>query len=165
MKKKIKTTSNSNLSLIDKKLLKLAKKALSKNEVPISALITDHNNKIVSSGYNLNYNKKSPILHAEIIAITKLSKKNKNSNLSNYTIHITSEPCMMCLGAIDQANIKKVNYYIYSKEGFIVTNHTIEFNKLWEIKKITNEYSPSFKKLIQTFFINLRTEQKKKKLN
>ena len=53
-----------------KETLKMAKKALKKDEVPVGAIIVK-DNKIIAKAYNLKEAKKCAIYHAEIIAIKK----------------------------------------------------------------------------------------------
>lgn len=54
--------------------------------------------------------KSSPIAHAEVIAIEKASKKLKRWILDDATLYVTVEPCLMCVGAILQARLKRVVY-------------------------------------------------------
>ena len=89
--------------------IKLANKAYKKNEVPVGAIIVK-NNKIIAKAYNKKESTRNPIHHAEIIAIQRACKKEKNWHLNNCILYTTLEPCMMCTGAIHQARIKKVIY-------------------------------------------------------
>ena len=58
-------------------LLKLAKKAQNKNEVPISAVIVK-DNKVIASAYNRRNKSKYILDHAEMLVITKASRKLKD---------------------------------------------------------------------------------------
>ena len=89
--------------------IKQAKKALKNNEVPVGAIIVEKN-KIISQAYNKKEKKKDVIQHAELIAISKACKKNRNWRLDNCILYVTMEPCMMCCGAIEQSRIKKIVY-------------------------------------------------------
>jgi tRNA(adenine34) deaminase len=90
-----------------KKAINLAKKAALKGEVPVGAVIV-HNGKLIATGWNLRESKKNPIMHAEIMAIQKASKKLEAWRLSEATLYVTLEPCLMCAGAIYQSRITKV---------------------------------------------------------
>ena len=84
-----------------------AKKALKYNEVPVGAVIVKEG-KIISKAHNKKETKKDVTKHAEIIAISKASKKLKNWRLDNCEIYVTMEPCMMCSGAIEQSRISAI---------------------------------------------------------
>ena len=90
-----------------KQLIKLAKKASKKKEVPISAIIVK-DGKIIARGHNLKETKTDTTNHAEIIAIRKASKKLKSWRLTGCTMYVTLEPCTMCAGALIQARLDKV---------------------------------------------------------
>ena len=57
-----------------KEALKEAEKALSKEEVPVGAVIVK-DGKIIARAHNQKEQKKDTICHAEILAIKKASKK------------------------------------------------------------------------------------------
>ena len=77
-------------------------------EVPIGAVITDGTDKIVSSGYNLRESGNDPTAHAEIIAIRKAGEALGSWRLEGSAIYVTIEPCIMCMGAIILARIKRL---------------------------------------------------------
>ena len=87
--------------------IKEAKKAELLDEVPIGCVIVK-DNKIISRGHNVRESKNNPIGHAEIIAITKASKKLKSWRLNDCELYVTIEPCIMCSGAIIESRIKAV---------------------------------------------------------
>ncbi len=84
-----------------------AKKAMTINEVPIGAVIV-YKNKIIGRGYNKRNTLKSPLAHAEIIAIDEASKYIGDWRLEDCEMYVTVEPCPMCAGAIVQSRIKKL---------------------------------------------------------
>ena len=86
-----------------------AQKALKKDEVPVGAVIVVEE-KIISRAHNQPIKTNDPTAHAEIIAIRKAAKKLKNYRLDNATLYCTIEPCIMCLGAIIHARIKRLVY-------------------------------------------------------
>ena len=89
--------------------IKEAKKAANKDEVPVGAVIV-HNGEIIARGYNVREHKKSPLGHAEIIAIDKAAKKLGGWRLLNCELYVTLEPCPMCTGAALQARISKIYF-------------------------------------------------------
>ena len=94
-------------------LMKMCKKALKKNEVPVAALIIKEN-KIIAKAYNKRHNKNNILNHAEIMAINKASHKLKDWRLDNCDLYVTLKPCSMCENIIKQSRIKNV-YYILDK--------------------------------------------------
>ena len=124
-----------------------AKKAYKKGEVTIGAVIV-RNNKIISKAHNLIEKKQNSIMHAEIIAISKASKKLKNWRLIDCDMYVTLEPCLMCASAIELSRINKV-YFLTSKDK----NIKIDNNKYIHIKSNLNDESLS---LIKNFFKSKR---------
>ncbi len=81
------------------KAISLAEIALSKDEIPVGAIIVK-NEKIVGQGYNQKELLKDPTAHAEIIAITSAASTLNDWRLNGCTMYVTKEPCAMCSGAI-----------------------------------------------------------------
>ena len=92
--------------------IKEAYKAWDIDEVPIGCVIVK-DDKVIARGHNIRETKKSPIGHAEIVAINKASKKLNNWRLEDCDIYITVEPCIMCSGAIIQSRIRHVYFGAY----------------------------------------------------
>ena len=86
-----------------------AEKARQKDEVPIGAVIVC-DGKIIARAHNLKEGTKKAIAHAELLAIEKANKKNGDWRLNDCELYVTIEPCLMCVGAIIQARLKKVVY-------------------------------------------------------
>ena len=95
---------------IQKLLLKLAKRAARKSEIPVSAVVVN-NNKIISCSYNKKEQKKDITAHAEILAIKKAAIRLKRWNLSDCILYVSLKPCAMCYEVIKQSRIKKVVYF------------------------------------------------------
>ncbi|MEN2985540.1 MAG: tRNA adenosine(34) deaminase TadA [Thermodesulfovibrionaceae bacterium] len=89
--------------------LKEAEKASEKGEIPVGAVVVLEG-KIVAKAHNLKETLLDPTAHAEILAIKEAAKTIGNWRLSEATIYVTKEPCIMCAGAIINARIKKVVY-------------------------------------------------------
>lgn len=87
--------------------VKEAMRAYKKEEIPVGAVVVCKG-EIVARAHNKNRKKKNPLLHAEIIAISKAGKKIKSERLTECDLYVTKEPCAMCSGAIVNARIKRV---------------------------------------------------------
>ncbi len=138
--------------------IRLAKKANSKNEVPIGAVIV-HDDKIIARGFNKREKSKNALNHAEIIAINKACKKLKDWRLENCTLYVTLEPCPMCAGAIANARIKKIFYGAKEKtSNDHLFEHILTSNRLnhkCEIEQLT-EYEKTCSSILTEFFKNKR---------
>ena len=107
-----------------------AQKAYNCGEMPVGAVIV-RKNKIIGKGYNKKEKTNNALMHAEVIAIQKACKKNKDWRLNDCIMYVTLEPCLMCMGAIVESRIKKIycgiqnnKSNIYNKE--ICKNENIE---------------------------------------
>ncbi len=84
-----------------------AQKAYQLGEVPVGAVITD-GKKIISRAYNLIEKSCDATSHAELLVIKETSKLTKNWRLNDLILYVTLEPCVMCMGAIQNSRISKV---------------------------------------------------------
>ena len=87
--------------------IRLAKKAGDNGDVPIGCIIV-YQGKVIGRGYNRRNKDKSPLAHAEIMAIKKASKIIGDWRLEECRMYVTLEPCQMCSGAIVQARIPEI---------------------------------------------------------
>ncbi|WP_069131322.1 tRNA adenosine(34) deaminase TadA [Rhodohalobacter halophilus] len=85
----------------------LAEKAFDEGEVPVGAVIV-YENTIVGKGYNQVERLNDPTAHAEMIAISAACDTLTNKYLSDCTLYVTLEPCMMCSGAAVWSKLKRV---------------------------------------------------------
>jgi len=144
--------------------LKEAKKAYKKEEIPVGTVIVK-DGKIISRAHNLRETKHSSISHAEILAIDKANKKLGAWRLDNCEMYITLEPCMMCMGAIINARIKKI--YIGTldpKTGACISVINIDnykFNHIVEIE--TGILKDECEYILKDFFKMLRKKKRRKK--
>jgi len=112
--------------------IKEAQKAYEQNEIPIGAVIV-WNNKIIGKGYNQTEILQDPTAHAEIIAITAATQNLGAKYLQQASLYVTVEPCIMCIGAIYWAKIKRIVWATAEpKTGF------------WQFETIINNYKKSF---------------------
>lgn len=129
-----------------KMLITSSLKASDNGEVPVSALLVK-NNKIISKAYNTRIKDNNPLMHAEIKCIINACKKIGDWRLDDYEMYVTLEPCHMCKEIIKECRIKNVYYLIKSQKN-------INFKSVF--KKIDSKYSEEYKKMLITFFRNLR---------
>lgn len=99
--------------------LKEALHAEQDNEVPIGAVIVC-NGKIIARTYNQTEKLNDPTAHAELLAITAATNTLGSKYLTDCTLYVTVEPCVMCAGALGWAQIGKVVFGAKDeKRGFL----------------------------------------------
>lgn len=86
-----------------------ARKAEQAGEVPIGCVIVA-DGQIVGRGHNLTETLQDVTAHAEIQAITAAAQTLGGKYLTDCTLYVTVEPCVMCAGAIGWAQIKELVY-------------------------------------------------------
>lgn len=90
-----------------KMALKEAEKAFDEDEVPIGAVIVQHQ-QTIAKGYNMVEKLHDPTAHAEIIALTAACNALGAKYLPDATLYVTVEPCLMCAGAIHWSKIGRI---------------------------------------------------------
>lgn len=114
-----------------------AQKAHEIDEVPIGAIIV-HNGGIIARAHNRRETDRSPLSHAEILAIRDASEYLGGWRLLNCTLYVTLEPCPMCAGAIVNARIPRVVFGAYDKKaGAFGTLYNLAEGKLNHTPEIT----------------------------
>lgn len=86
---------------------------LSGSEVPVGAVVLDAAGNVIGAAHNNREITNDPTGHAEIIAIRQAAEKLGDWRLSESTLVVTLEPCVMCAGAIQAARIPKVIFGAY----------------------------------------------------
>ena len=92
-----------------RKALYEAEKAAEEGEIPIGAVIVC-NDRIISRAHNLTEKLHDVTAHAEMQAITAAADLLGGKYLSDCTLYVTVEPCVMCAGAIGWAQIGRIVY-------------------------------------------------------
>ena len=90
--------------------------AFSEGEVPVGAILVSEGN-IISKAHNTREASKDPTAHAEILAIRKGVEKSDSWRLSDATLYVTKEPCVMCSGAMVNARIGRLVYGCRDEKG------------------------------------------------
>lgn len=132
--------------------------ASAENEVPVGAVVVV-DGEIMGSGHNRSVQDADPAGHAEVIALRRAADAVGNHRLTNATLYVTLEPCVMCVGAIAQARVARVVFGAYDRKagalGSVVDlsdsralNHRFEVNG----GLLADECA----KLLQVFFASRR---------
>ncbi len=89
--------------------LQQARDAGDQGEVPVGAVLVGKNGLLSAAG-NSPIRLADPSAHAEILAIRGAAQLLQNYRLPETTLYVTLEPCIMCMGALIQARIKRLAY-------------------------------------------------------
>lgn len=87
--------------------LKEAHLALEEDEIPIGAVIVCKG-RIIGRGHNMTEMLHDPTAHAEMIAVTAATEAVGGKYLGDSTLYVTVEPCPMCAGALNWAQIGRI---------------------------------------------------------
>lgn len=99
--------------------LKEAEKAGANGEIPIGAVVVCKG-RIISRAHNLTETLHDVTAHAEMQAITAAANTLGGKYLTDCTLYVTVEPCVMCAGAIAWAQIGRLVYGAADeKRGFM----------------------------------------------
>lgn len=89
--------------------LEEARRAAREGEVPVGAVIVTHG-RVVGRGHNLTETLSDVTAHAEIQAITAAAQSLGGKYLTDCTLYVTVEPCLMCAGAIGWSQLGRIVY-------------------------------------------------------
>jgi len=97
----------------DEKFMRMAlaqaKEAEARDEVPIGAVIVCKG-RVIARGHNLTETLTDVTAHAEMQAITSASSYLGGKYLTDCTLYVTVEPCLMCAGALGWSQISRIVY-------------------------------------------------------
>jgi tRNA(adenine34) deaminase len=92
-----------------KEALRQARLAFETEEVPIGAVIV-WDGKIIGRGHNQVEKLNDSTAHAEMIAMTAAFNHVGSKYLSEATLYVTIEPCLMCCGAMYWCKLGRIVY-------------------------------------------------------
>ncbi|MBQ9641618.1 MAG: nucleoside deaminase [Bacteroidaceae bacterium] len=84
-----------------------ARKALEADEVPIGAVVVAQG-RVIGRGHNLTETLHDVTAHAEMQAITAAEEYLGGKYLTDCTLYVTVEPCVMCAGAIGWSQLPRI---------------------------------------------------------
>jgi len=97
--------------------LDAAEHASERGDVPVGAVIFDSRGQIVSTGWNTREALHDPTGHAEVNAICAAATRLESWRLTDCTLVVTLEPCVMCAGAIVAARIPTVVFGAWDEKA------------------------------------------------
>lgn len=92
-----------------KQALNEAREAARRGEVPVGAVVVCRD-RIIARGHNLTEMLVDVTAHAEMQAITAAASSLGGKYLTDCTLYVTVEPCVMCAGAIGWSQLGRLVY-------------------------------------------------------
>jgi tRNA(adenine34) deaminase len=132
---------------------KEAVKAFDADEIPVGAVIVS-NDQVIARAHNQVQQLNDSTAHAEILAITAASNFLGSKYLTNCTLYVTLEPCLMCASALYWSKVSRIVYAAGDeKHGFMRFGKKVLHPKTQLEYGLMENESAS---LLEQFFINKR---------
>jgi tRNA(adenine34) deaminase len=150
-----------------KAALAAAAEAFRRREVPVGAVVV-RAGEIIGTGYNCREERQSPLGHAEIMAIEEASKRLHSWRLEECEIYVTLEPCLMCMGVILQARMRRLVFAsLDPKAGAVESLYRLcEDQRLNHQLPVTHGVlADESSALLADFFARLRTQKRESTKN
>jgi tRNA(adenine34) deaminase len=133
--------------------LKEAKKAFEIGEVPVGAVVVCQN-RIIARAHNQTEKLTDATAHAEMLATTAAANYLGSKYLTECTLYVTLEPCVMCAGALSWVQLQKLVYGASDiQRGYTLVKSPILHPKTAAVSGIKAQQA---KELIDTFFKRIR---------
>ena len=89
--------------------LEEARRGVAEGEVPVGAVIVA-GGRVVASAHNRPISLNDPTAHAEVLALRQAASGLGTYRLTDATIYVTLEPCVMCVGAMINARVAQLKF-------------------------------------------------------
>ena len=135
--------------------LKEAHAALERGEVPIGAVVVC-GEKVIGRGHNLVETLTDATAHAEMQAITAASAELGGKYLTDCTLYVTVEPCVMCAGAMSWSQLGRLVYGAADPKRGAITKHGRELLHP-KTEVVSGVLAEECGEIVSRFFQKLRT--------
>ncbi len=103
-----------------------ARLAAKAGEVPVGAVVVDHQGNLVAEAGNNCIAASDPSGHAEMLAVRRAAMVLGNYRLPGTTLYVTLEPCPMCAALLVHARISRLVFGATDpKSGAVVSQYRI----------------------------------------
>ena len=96
--------------------LEEAEAAFDADEVPVGAVMVQ-GDAVIARTHNRRESSNDPTGHAELLALRVAAQKLQRWRLSDSTLYVTKEPCIMCAGAMVNARLGRLVYGCRDEKG------------------------------------------------
>jgi tRNA(adenine34) deaminase len=152
-----KLSNNNKLIFTDEYFMRLALREAERGylagEIPVGAIVVSQN-RIIAKSYNQVETLQDPTAHAEMLALSAAFSTVGGKYLTDCTLYVTLEPCLMCSNATYWAQLSKLVFGASDpKRGYsLLGNAPIHPRTLVRAGVLAQESQ----EMIQQFFIKLR---------
>jgi tRNA(Arg) A34 adenosine deaminase TadA len=94
-----------------------ARLAASRGEVPVGAVLTDADGKVLAQAGNATEARADPTAHAEMLVLRQAAALRGEKFLADCTLVVTLEPCPLCAAAISLYRIRRLVFGAYDPKG------------------------------------------------
>jgi tRNA(adenine34) deaminase len=133
--------------------MKEALKAFDAGEIPVGSVVVSKN-KIIARAHNQTEKLTDATAHAEMLAVTAASNYLGSKYLTECTLYVTLEPCVMCAGALHWVQLQKIVFGAQDvQRGYSLVKSPLLHPKTEVVHGIMAKES---KELITRFFKRIR---------
>jgi tRNA(Arg) A34 adenosine deaminase TadA len=94
-----------------------AQSAASRDEVPVGAVLVDHDGRLLAAAGNQVETDRDPTAHAEMLVLRAGAAQLGAKHLGECDLYVTLEPCAMCAAAISLARLRRLYFGAYDPKG------------------------------------------------
>jgi tRNA(adenine34) deaminase len=94
-----------------------ARLAAAAGDVPIGAVLLDASGAVLAAAHNERELANDPSAHAEVLALRAAASARQDWHLTDVTLVVTLEPCIMCAGAILAARVPRVVFGAWDEKA------------------------------------------------
>jgi len=134
--------------------IKEAEAAFHADEVPVGAVVVQ-GEAVIARTHNSREASNDPTGHAELLALRIAAWKCRNWRLSDATLYVTKEPCIMCAGAMINARLGRLVYGCRDNKGGAVDSlYTLLSDKRLnhQVEVVSGVLEEECAALLQRFF-------------
>ncbi len=140
-----------------KEALKEAERAYSLGEVPVGCVVV-REGEVISRAHNLTESLKDASAHAELLALREASQKLGDWRLTECSVYVTLEPCIMCAYALVLFRVREVVFgAVDEKHGGVMSLYNLlDDDRLNHRVRWVYEPDEGCAKLLRDFFKSRR---------
>jgi tRNA(adenine34) deaminase len=94
-----------------------AELALLTSDVPVGAVLLDADGSVLALAHNEREKRHDPTAHAELLAIRRGAEARGDWRLTDTTLVVTLEPCVLCAGAILAARVPRLVFGAWDEKA------------------------------------------------